>query len=1113
MASRIGNKPPPPPPPPPKPATTKPAASKPVSTQAPQSNQVQTGGSGGVYRTSNPTSAAINAPVNPGTPSMDPRATGAQSFNVGALLTQGLQALRQIASTLPVAGANPTTPAQGTGGTDPVGSELSLSMSTVTASLQIELAKQPPDPEAIAALVTAGQAALTSSASTLTNLPTDLAEEPALSIAAEAYALGTVLEQAAAVLPPGPQQAQAQQGVLDAAAVQQQAEAMAAMASYVKNPSEAGFDTYVLEFAEAQLATQSADLNRAALLLENATPEQWAELGVAAAQMSALMQILQQPEPFSTLDRELRLLNDQCRLVERDWVAAPSGMPGAPEPLGPQLSSITNGVITGLPLTSEQLLALPPDQQQQVIDAMASYSGRAIRSPPPGFDIPAIGAPLNQALSTANALRASGLTFEQYQAQAADRIAELYQQNPLLGIVNPAELAQSLPPGITAQFSISDGQLVSSVQVGTTSYAPDQSPASREAMLTHLTSRPGFQDATAALAPRYIGLLQSARADIITLQDNLARADPPPTARDLLPAASNAFEAMVSRLASPGELAGVDGQPGPLGNAVIFTGDLFQRYADEQQAQARTDLVIGVGGAVAGIAATVLTIATAGAASPLLIGSLAAMSLASGGYSMYRSHQQYVDAERLSQFGQLSGVEDPNEFLYALEQGMNLFGIVMDAADLAIAARALRGVDAATQAAETARLLEGFNSVEEFLASPFGRRLAGRMDDGAEVTEATLQSLRDLQAGRYSFEQIADITNRAVTAPETLTDAERALNDIVRAERLFTPEAVDLFQRYHLAQGISPEDAYRNALAATGGDDSLVPDQIKRDFVAWAQRPSTIENAMSISMSLNQGLPRRHVNALRKLGIEDFSQVQVHTGISGRPVYEAQGKLWMYTAPDRLVEVPRSYLADTPRLPPANLRPDSLTAAGLNGLVQPENLRVFQEMEGGSVLIDRTTGSFYFMRSDGSVTDFYVHATNAGNLPNIMENGLQASGDGLYVISSQDTPDWFNVRNRSGVPMGDVLDSKALGTGSADSGLVFIFTPRSPTDPATFHMHSPITGENGQVIGLDRSEMSLEEWSQHRPGYAPEVILENSIPWSQVTMVLGPDGQIIHPPQ
>ena len=89
------------------------------------------------------------------------------------------------------------------------------------------------------------------------------------------------------------------------------------------------------EFAEAQLASQRSDLNRAALLLPNATPEQWGALAVAAAELQALMGILQQPDPFLTLTTEMQALNTQCQGVERTGRPRPPACRGSPRRWGP----------------------------------------------------------------------------------------------------------------------------------------------------------------------------------------------------------------------------------------------------------------------------------------------------------------------------------------------------------------------------------------------------------------------------------------------------------------------------------------------------------------------------------------------------------------------------------------------------------------------------------------------------------------------------------------------------------------------------------------------------------------------------------------------------------
>ncbi|RKH41403.1 hypothetical protein, partial [Corallococcus llansteffanensis] len=1058
-------------------------------------------------------------------PQQDARAGTTPGFSVGSLLMGGAQALQQLARMLP------TTRASG-GAADPLSQGMTQPLTLAREELKLELARKPPNPQSLAILITAGQQALAEASGTLSNVPSDLAGAPAAALASEAGALAGVMAQAQALLPQGPQRAQAGQAVLESQAVQAQSEALVAMSAYVNAPSEKGFDTYVREFAEAQLASQRSDLNRAALLLPNATPEQWGALAVAAAELQALMGILQQPEPFQTLTTEMQALNTQCQGVERDWKAAPAGMTGQPAALGPQLSRLTNGVLTGLPVSGEQLLSLPVSQRQAVVDAMSQYSGRGAVSPAPAFGTTEGGQRLTQALSTAGELRASGLTFQAYQDQASARVSALYQQNPLLGVVDPAQVVQGLAPGMTARFTVFDGQLSPSVQFGSTSFAPEASTASSDAMLQRITSQPGFAGTTAGLTQSYGTLLQGALADVATLQRNLAKAVPPPTAMDLLPSASRAFEALASRLTSPGEAGGANGQPGPLGRALIFTGGLFDKYAEQQQTQGRKDLAIGLTGAVAGLGATILTVATGGAAAPLLIASMAGTSLLAGGYGMFRTHERFVDAQRLAQFGQLSGVEDPNAFQYLLEQGLNLFGIVMDGADIAQAVRVMRGATAATEAAQM------LGSLEQLLASPLGLRLASRLDDGAEVTDATLTTLRQLQSGGYTFEQVADIANRAVTAPETLTDAERALNQVVRAERLFTPQALELFQRYHLGRGVSPEDAYRSAVAASGGDATKVPADVAQDYVQWMQRPSTVASARDTRMMMAPSLKNYQRDALKVAGV-DPATVRIEMGIGGRPVFvDPNGRRLIYTSPGVVSEVPADFLMNVPRAMPTKPVPpvEVLVAAGLPGL-RPENLRVFREVKGGSVLVDQTTGALYLQKADGSVSDFLVHLTQqdtytakiAGqgmspygptNLPDTFADGrpyngvgaLTEDGDGQYMamwtVSSHDQPDWFTTRNLSGSLMGDTLISQAIHGSKNNPELVLIFMERSPTDVMEVSAH--IFPEGG--ARMSRPDLTLEQWYLREPGTAPEVILFNEVSWDRITLVMNQQGTILYAP-
>lgn len=1068
-------------------------------------------------------STFVNTATQTAAPQQDARAGTTPGFSVGSLLMGGAQALQQLARMLP------TTRAPGA--TDPLSPGLTQPLTTVREELKLELARKPPNPQVLAFLITTGQQALAESSGTLSNVPSDLAGAPAAALASEAGALAGVMAQAQALLPPGPQRAQAGQAVLESQAVQAQSEALVAMSSYVNAPSEKGFDTYVREFAEAQLASQRSDLNRAALLLPNATPEQWGALAVAAAELQALMGILQQPDPFLTLTTEMQALNTQCQGVERDWKAAPAGMPGQPAALGPQLSRLTNGAVTGLPVSAEALLALPVSQRQAVVDAMSQYSGSGAVSPAPAFGMTEAGQRLTQALSTAGELRASGLTFQAYQDQASARVSALYQQNPLLGVVDPAQLVQELAPGMTARFTVSNGQLSPSVQFGSTGFAPEASPASSAAMLQRITSQSGFAGTTASLTQGYGTLLQGALADVATLQRNLAKAVPPPTAMDLLPSASRAFEALASRLTSPGEAGGANGQPGPLGRALIFTGGLFDKYAEQQQTQARKDLAIGLTGAVAGLGATILTAATGGAAAPLLIASMAGTSLLAGGYGMFRTHERFVDAQRLSQFGELSGVEDPSAFQYLLEQGLNLFGIVMDGADIAQAVRVMRGAGAATEAAQM------LGSLEQLLASPLGLRLASRLDDGAEVTDATLTTLRQLQSGGYTFEQVADIANRAVTAPETLTDAERALNQVVRAERLFTPQALELFQRYHLGQGVSPEDAYRSAVAASGGDATKVPPEVAQDYVQWMQRPSTVDSARNTRMALTPPeLAVYESKELVRVGV-DPRTVRMETGLGGRPVYSApNGKRYIYDGSEGMREVPQTFLASTYSVMPAKIQEGSLAAAGLEGL-KPENLRVFQAVEGGSVLVDKTTGAFYFQGTDGAVTDFYVHLTPATKYQELIAGkGLQPYGpiappetfvdgqlptdvEGLtpwkkdedmltasWTVSSHDQPDWLATRNRSNTFLGDALLGQARGSDPNNPALVYIFMQPASTDVIQVKGHTFSEGSMG------RPNLTREQWYLRESHTAPEVILFNPVSWDRVTMVMSQTGEVLYTP-
>ncbi|WP_375759792.1 hypothetical protein [Corallococcus exercitus] len=1067
-------------------------------------------------------STFVNTATRTAAPQQDARAGTTPGFSVGSLLMGGAQALQQLARMLP------TTRAPGA--TDPLSQGLTQPIASVREELKLELARKPPNPQVLAFLITTGQQALAESSGTLSNVPSDLAGAPAAALAAEAGALAGVMAQAQALLPPGPHRAQAGQAVLEAQAVQAQSEALVAMSAYVNAPSEKGFDTYVREFAEAQLASQRSDLNRAALQLPNATPEQWGALAVAAAELQALMGILQQPDPFLTLTTEMQALNTQCQGVERDWKAAPAGMTGQPAALGPQLSRLTNGAITGLPVSAEALLALPVSQRQAVVDAMSQYSGRGAVSPAPAFGTTEAGQRLTQALSTAGELRASGLTFQAYQDQASARVSALYQQNPLLGVVDPARLVQDLAPGMTARFTVSNGQLSPSVQLGSTTFAPEASPASSAEMLQRITSQPGFAGTTAGLTQGYGALLQGALADVVTLQRNLAKAVPPPTAMDLLPSASRAFEALASRLTSPGEAGGANGQPGPLGRALIFTGGLFDKYAEQQQTQARQDLAIGLTGAVAGLGATILTVASGGAAAPLLIASMAGTSMLAGGYGMFRTHERFVDAQRLARFGELSGVEDPSAFQYLLEQGLNLFGIVMDGADIAQAVRVMRGTTAATEAA---RML---GSLEQLLASPLGLRLASRLDDGAEVTDATLTALRQLQSGGYTFEQVADIANRAVTAPETLTDAERALNQVVRAERLYTPQALALYQRYHLGQGMSPEDAYRSAVAASGGDATKVPPEVAQDYVQWMQRPSTVDSARNTRMALPPKLAVYESKELIRVGVDPLT-VRMETGLGGRPVYTApNGTRYIYDGSQGMREVPQTFLASTYSVMPAKIKEGSLAAAGLEGL-NPENLRVFQAVEGGSVLVDRTTGAFYFQGTDGAVTDFYVHLTPATKYQELIAGkGLQPYGpiqppdtfvdgqlptdvEGLttskkdpdmlmasWTVSSHDQPDWLVTRNRSNTLLGDVLLGQARRSDTENPALVYIFMQPASTDVLQVKAHTFTEGSMG------RASLTREQWYLREPQTAPEVILFNPVSWDRVTMVMSQTGEILYAP-
>ncbi|RKG94235.1 hypothetical protein D7V97_39280 [Corallococcus sp. CA053C] len=1068
-------------------------------------------------------STFVNTTTRTAVPQQDARAGTTPGFSVGSLLMGGAQALQQLARMLPTTRAS--------GATDPLSLGLTQPMTSVREELKLELARKPPNPQVLAFLITTGQQALSEASGTLSNVPSDLAGAPASALASEAGALAGVMAQAQALLPPGPQRAQAGQAVLESQAVQAQSEALVAMSAYVNAPSEKGFDTYVREFAEAQLASQRSDLNRAALLLPNATPEQWGALAVAAAELQALMGILQQPDPFQTLTTEMQALNDQCEGVARDWKAAPAGMAGQPAALGPQLSRLTNGVLTGLPVSSEQLLALPVSQRQAVVDAMSQYSGQGAVSPAPAFGTTEGGQRLTQALSTAGELRASGLTFEAYQDQASARVSALYQQNPLLGVVDPAQVVQGLAPGMTARFTVSDGQLSPSVQFGSTSFAPEASTASNAAMLQRITSQSGFAGTTAGLTRSYGTLLQGALADVATLQRNLANARPPPTAMDLLPSASRAFEALASRLTSPGEAGGANGQPGPLGRALIFTGGLFDTYAEQQQTQARKDLAIGLTGAVAGLGATILTAATGGAAAPLLIASMAGTSLLAGGYGMFRTHERFVDAQRLARFGKLSGVEDPSAFQYLLEQGLNLFGIVMDGADIAQAVRVMRGAAAGTEAAQM------LGSLEQLLASPLGLRLASRLDEGAEVTDATLTTLRQLQSGGYTFEEVADIANRAVTAPETLTDAERALNQVVRAERLYTPQALELFQRYHLGQGVSPEDAYRSAVAAAGGDAAKVPPEVAQDYVQWMQRPSTVDSARNTRMALQP--PKLAVyesKELVRVGVDPLT-VRMETGLGGRPVYTApNGTRYIYDGSEGMREVPRTFLASSYSVMPAKIDEGSLAAAGLEGL-KPENLRVFQSVEGGSVLVDKTTGAFYFQGSDGAVTDFYVHLTPATQYQELIAGkGLQPYGpieppdafvdgqlatdvEGLttspkdpdmlmasWTVSSHDQPDWLATRNRSNTLLGDVLLGQARRSDTDNPALVYIFMQPSSEDVLQVKAHTFADGSMG------RASLTREQWYLREPQTAPEVILFNPVSWDRVTMVMSQTGEVLYAP-
>jgi hypothetical protein len=705
------------------------------------------------------------------------------------------------------------------------------SLTEVTAELEAALAASPPDPVLIAQLVNASHGALTTADDQLANLPSDLAGGTATEVAAAAAELEEVLEQVAARTDlPSELRTTAGQGALEARARVESAEAIAAMSAYVNAPTEANFDTYVREFAEAQVANQLADVQRGAAALELATPEDIAALGVAAAEIEALRAFIA-PNPYQALDESLSALSSA---PNADGIARQFGMTP--------------------PITSEQVLALPAEQRRQFADLLVSAQATLVTSPPPqGQPGPrngtaeTYGPQLTASLDVIAQLERSGLTWEQASQQAGQRIAELYQANPLLGVVDTGELAARVHPGMTARVELSSTGLSTSISLGAAQYAPMASEASRAALLQQITSQPGFSGTMAGIQSWGGAALDSAAQGLQTLQGNLENADPPPTARDLMPTASLAFEALLSRLGNPGEAQGANGQPGPLGAAILSASELFGRYAQEEQSQARLDLVVGLGGAAASIAAGVLTVATGGAASPLLIAALASTGLAAGGYGMYRSHENYVNAERLSQFGELSGVENPNELMYALEQGLNLLGIVFDAADLARAASVLRGADAAVSAGRTGDML---TSLDSLLASPLGMRLAGRLGEGQALTQETLQALQQLREGQYTFAQLVDIANRSVNAPQSLTATERALNDIIRAERLYTPQALDLFQRYQLTQGISPEDAYRQALAAAGNDASAVPRQLAQDFVSWISRPSTVDSARAIVMSL-----------------------------------------------------------------------------------------------------------------------------------------------------------------------------------------------------------------------------------------------------------------------
>lgn len=316
---------------------------------------------------------------------------------------------------------------------------------------------------------------------------------------------------------------------------------------------------------------------------------------------------------------------------------------------------------------------------------------------------------------------------------------------------------------------------------------------------------------------------------------------------------------------------------------------------------------------------------------------------------------------------------------------------------------------------------------------------------------------------------------------------------------------------------------------------STPPMTLQEAFAAGA--PSALAEAANIS--------RRYQNALTSAGL-DPSALEVRPGLGGRPVFVDPSTNTPYVITNdgrnlRVTQAPQYLLADN--LPPVEgLNPASIQAAGLTGL-EPGNLRVFQEVPQGSILVDQTNGQFYLMRPDGNVTDFYVHVTTRASLDGIQSSGSIAPYDGgldgngltlangapyvsppeldnpdnilmgIWTLSSHNVTDWISTTNGA-KSYWDVLENKLVGKANMNGlngthpqdELVIVFFPRSAEDPILIRNH---TSPDGSLRPF--SYMTQDQWNAGTSGYAPEIILTNPVSAQDITFVMTLDGQITYP--